>query len=325
MIWVVWRQQRAQLITLLTLLVVAGGAAVVLRTAMVSYIDGHGLQSCLSDGLKMGSSCGSGAQAFATAWFDWMKAGQLLILALPLLIGLFCGAPLFARELEQGTHVLAFTQSVSRIRWMISKFAVGLGPALFVVVALQVLVEWWVSAAGMMGPLASGPFYYTNFSVGSLAPAAYTAFAFAVGMFVGAAFRRTLVGMTVTLGVFVVVRYLVYSFQDFMLPTQRVFSGDPSTLPSAAYGLVHGYGYINAAGAVLTYRQLPTMRCVTDKAVPLFADQAACYRHYGLVNSFYDLIPADTSGTMQLVQAGIYVGITVLLVLATGWAIRRQA
>ncbi|QUQ72389.1 ABC transporter permease [Kutzneria sp. CA-103260] len=326
MIWVVWRQQRAQLITLLALLVVAGGAAVVLRAAMVSYVDGHGLNSCLASGLGTGSTCRGGAQAFASAWFDSMKVGQLLIIALPLVIGLFCGSPLFARELEHGTHVLAFTQSVSRLRWMASKFVVGLGPALIVVVALQLLVEWWVDAAGAMGPMLDGPYYYSNFSTSGLAPAAYTVFAFVVGMFVGAATKRTLVAMTVTLGVFVVLRYFLYSMQRHLLPTQRVFSDDPWRSPDVHPGLIAGEGYVNANGAVLSENQvLNLVRCASSDGTRLFPDETACYRHFGLTKSFVDVIPVDAAGTMHLVEAGIYVGVALVLLLATGWAVRRQA
>ena len=326
MIWVVWRQQRAQLITLLALLLVAGGAVVVLRSAMVSYVDGHGLGSCLADGLKLNSTCKGGAQAFAGAWFDSMKVGQLLIIALPLLVGLFCGAPLFARELEQGTHVLAFTQSVSRLRWMASKFVVGLAPALVVVVVLQLLVEWWVGAAGAMGPLLDGPYYYSNFSTSGLAPAAYAVFAFTVGMFVGAASRRTLVAMTVTLGAFVVVRYALYTVQRHLLPAQRLFSDDPWQSPDFRPGLYVDFGYINANGAELSDQQASNLlHCASSNGTPLFPDQTTCYRHFGLTKSFVDAIPADAAGTMHLLEGGIYVGAALVLLLATGWAVRRQA
>ena len=39
-------------------------------------------------------------------------------MAVPLLFGLFWGAPLLAREFEAGTHSLAWTQGVTRRRWL---------------------------------------------------------------------------------------------------------------------------------------------------------------------------------------------------------------
>ena len=50
-----------------------------------------------------------------------------LVLVVPVLIGMFWGAPLIARELETGTFRLAWTQSVSRVRWLLVKLGlVGL-------------------------------------------------------------------------------------------------------------------------------------------------------------------------------------------------------
>ena len=43
------------------------------------------------------------------------------MLALPAIVGVFWGAPLVARELEAGTHRLAWTQSISRTRWLATK------------------------------------------------------------------------------------------------------------------------------------------------------------------------------------------------------------
>ncbi len=46
-----------------------------------------------------------------------------LVLIVPALVGVFFGAPLVARELEAGTYRLAWTQSVTRVRWLAVKLA----------------------------------------------------------------------------------------------------------------------------------------------------------------------------------------------------------
>jgi len=54
----------------------------------------------------------------------------VLVLVTPALIGMFWGAPLVAREFEEGTYRLAWTQSVTRTRWLVVKLAVvGLATA----------------------------------------------------------------------------------------------------------------------------------------------------------------------------------------------------
>lgn len=325
MIRVVWRQQRAQLITMLAVFVVGAAALLAVRASMVSYLDGHALGNCVAIGIRADGGCGNDVvQSFQDIWFDRMKVGQLFVLALPVLVGLFDGAPLFARELEQGTHVLAFTQSVSRIRWMSSKIAVAAAPALVVVVALQLLVEWWVGAAGKIGPLASGPYFYATFGTSGLAPVAYTLFAFSLGMFVGAASRRTLVAMTVTLAVTVVLRYALSSLQKFLVPAQRIVSDDPSVSKVEPGSLTVFGGYLDANGNVVPNANSAVMNCGSKGDAPV-TDTATCYRDHGLVKWFADVVPAEAAGTVHLVEAAIYLGLAVVLVLATGWAVRRQA
>ena len=61
---------------------------------------------------------------FTNQYSSMMFIGILLLL-LPLLIGLFWGAPLVSREVEHGTHRLVWTQGVSRRRWAAVKFGTG--------------------------------------------------------------------------------------------------------------------------------------------------------------------------------------------------------
>jgi len=326
MTWAVWRQQRAQLITLLAVLVAGAASILLLRSSMTSYLDTHGLVSCIASGVQPGSTCGQAAQEFQAVWFDRMKIGQLLVLALPALIGLFCGAPLFARELEQGTHVLAFTQSVSRTRWMATKFAVAAAPALVVLVALQLLVTGWLNAAGELGPLATGPFAYSTFGASGIAPVSYALFTFALGMLVGALSGRTLAAMAVTLTVFVVVRFVLSGLQQFLLPANRVVSDDPSQ-PSITdqNALVVRSGFLDARGTPLPDdAQVRVGQCGARGDTAATADLATCYREQGLVKSFADIIPSSDVGTMHLIEASIFGGLAVIFLLATGWALRRQ-
>src|ERR1035437_8616701 len=53
--------------------------------------------------------------------FTWLG---FLVIVIPGIIGVFWGAPLVARELEAGTFRLAWTQSVTRTRWLVIKLAV---------------------------------------------------------------------------------------------------------------------------------------------------------------------------------------------------------
>src|SRR4051794_38208070 len=107
MTWVVWRQHRTQLIAGLAVLVAMGAFVAWTRHSMTSYADSSGLSACLaSDG-----DCSDLAQAFNDKFRTTLNyVGYFNFL--PLLVGLFWGAPLLAREFETGTYRLAWTQSV---------------------------------------------------------------------------------------------------------------------------------------------------------------------------------------------------------------------
>lgn len=47
-----------------------------------------------------------------------MHLEPLAIFFLPLILGMFWGAPLLAKEYTEGTNALAWTQSVSRRKWL---------------------------------------------------------------------------------------------------------------------------------------------------------------------------------------------------------------
>ena len=116
MIWLTWRQFRAQAVGVSALLAVLTATLVIAGRPRI----GAGLDPTGTDtGLYFG--------------------GIVVVYVLPAIIGLFWGAPLVARELEAGTHRLVWNQSVTRTRWLGTKLAVvGLAS---------------VAAAGLLGDL----------------------------------------------------------------------------------------------------------------------------------------------------------------------------
>ena len=66
-----------------------------------------------------------------------------LLVGVPALVGAFWGAPLIAREFENGTHRLVWTQSVSRTRWLAAKLIVVGAASVIATGLLSLLVTWW--------------------------------------------------------------------------------------------------------------------------------------------------------------------------------------
>ena len=322
MTWIVWRQQRPVFITLAAGLVVAVAAVLLWRAGMVADLSARNLLDCVDKGLE---ACrGRAANEFQSAWYDKMHIAQGAVIAAPALMGVFVGAPLFAREFEQGTHALAFTQSVSRTRWMATKFVVAALPALLFVVVFQVAVHSWLDAAGGLGPLATGPYYFTTFDAQSVSPIAYALFAYTIGVFTGALFKRTLVAMTLTLGVFVAVRTALTGLREHLITPVRLTSDDPTRSLVLGNGpLVVNGGYLDSSGAVVA-DPAPLMNCAARGDEPVQTDLLGCYRKNGLAQAYADIVPADQATTLHLLEASIFAGLAVLFVLGSVWAVRRQ-
>jgi ABC-type transport system involved in multi-copper enzyme maturation permease subunit len=140
-------------------------------------------------------------------------AGLAATVLAPALIGLFWGAPMIARELENGTHRMVWTQSVSRTRWLASKLGLTALVALAATGVLTLAVTWWSipfdgaqgSTRGAM-PTRLNPVVFMGRGV---APLGYALFALVVGALLGAVLRRTLTAMAVTLVVLVGVQIAV--------------------------------------------------------------------------------------------------------------------
>ena len=131
----------------------------------------------------------------------------------PALIGAFWGAPLVARELESGTYRVAWTQSVTRTRWLATKLGITALATAVAVGALSLAVTWWAkpldgSRSDRHGNL---PDRMTpiSFAMRGVVPVGYAVFALVLGVAVGLVLRRTLPAMAITLAVYVAVQVVV--------------------------------------------------------------------------------------------------------------------
>lgn len=324
MIWVAWRQHRAQLITLAAVLLLGSATVLLLHSSMTGRIEELGLQACLSV-YERTPDCATGRTEFQKEWFDLIKFGQAAVFALPVLLGAFFAAPLFAREIEHGTHVLAFTQSVSRFRWMITKVAVLLLPSAVVVVVIQLLVDRWVSAAGMLGPERTSPFHWLNLDTTGPMPLAHLLFAFALGALLGAVMRRSLMALSTTLGALIVLRTAVTNLAPNFLPVQHLTNADPMSDPVPGdFGImVLDRGYLGKEGQLLR----PEETDVTSCPIPSdgsAVDFGACYADKGVVGSYADVLFPSVAPGLQLAEFAAFGVVAVLLLVGTAWTLQRQ-
>jgi hypothetical protein len=147
-------------------------------------------------------------------------------LAVPALIGMFWGAPLIAREFETGTFCLAWTQGVTRVRWLAAKFGIVSVAAVAVGELFSLMVAWWSSPI-RKAQMASG--LLSGLSHSGIVPTGYAAFGFALGVTAGFFIRRTLPAMAVTLAVYtaVIIAFPVWVRPHLFPPVQATVAVSP--------------------------------------------------------------------------------------------------
>ena len=73
----------------------------------------------------------------------WRNIVPGLLQVTPVLIGIFTGAPLLARELESGTFRFAWTQGAGRTRWVLVKLVLLAAAVTGAAAAFSLLFSWW--------------------------------------------------------------------------------------------------------------------------------------------------------------------------------------
>lgn len=200
MIWLTWRQFRTQAFTALAFLAVA--AAYFLTTGpQMRHTRAADLSSCAAQ-----NDCFGVLNGLKEQYSGPFQLAEMLVMAAPGLIGIFWGAPLIAGELERGTHLMTWNQSVTRTRWLLVKLAFVALAAVATAAVLSLLLTWW---AGPLDTVAGSRFATLAFNARDVTPLGYAAFAFALGATLGLLMRRTLPAVAATLAVFVVVQVVV--------------------------------------------------------------------------------------------------------------------
>ena len=169
----------------------------------------------------------------------------------PLLLGLFWGAPLLAREFEDGTNGLAWTQGITRRRWLQSNLTWAIVAAAVWGAAVTAVVTWWSLGEVSLGRSRLGP---GPFDIQGIVPVAYSVFAVVLGITVGSMFRRVLPAMATTLAAFVAARVVIAVLvrPNFMSPVSRVVTLAQG-LPAGAW-LLSNPTDVGSNGTLLTYQ-----------------------------------------------------------------------
>jgi hypothetical protein len=245
-----------------------------------------------------------------------------LTMIVPLLFGLFWGAPLLSKEFEDGTHNLAWTQGVSRRHWLRVNIGWSLVAAALWGAALATLVSYWRFPENALNSR------FQAFDIQGVVPVAYALFAVALGIAVGSVLRRVLPSLAVTLAVFVALRALigVYLRPHLEAPITKLFPPvGPSSTPPGAWVLstsfVNGRG--QDLGAGFPIYELPA--ACRNALLKGSGVNGRCLTSHG----FHQLVtyqPGSRFWAFQGIEACIFVILATGLVgFAMWWVLRRDA
>ena len=203
MVWVTWRQHRA---TMISMPAVLGALALfLLFTGLKVHHDYAVLTTCHPKG---SAACEALNRTFNGT--DWTLGNILSVLMqlLPVLLGMFAGVPLLARELEAGTFRYAWTQGVGRVRLTVAKLVMLAVVVTVLAWAFSQLFTWFFEPFLLQENM--NVLEATVFDTRGIAFAAWTLAAFSIGAFLGMLLRRVIPAMAVTLGVYLVLAFGIW-------------------------------------------------------------------------------------------------------------------
>jgi hypothetical protein len=314
MIWVTWRQHRIEGFVALGALALLGVFLLFTGLAMAHTAQQSGLTSCLAHASRS-DLCEALQQAFESQYGALSVAFIPFVLALPGLLGALVGGPLVARELEQRTHLLVWTQSITRMRWLTTQLALILGAGLLGASALMAVLIWW-----------SGPFYqlYGRFIAGSFdysGPVwlAEVLLAMALGIFASTLTRRTVLAIFLTIALFLAIRVPVEAVlrPAFETPITVTWSmgqvNPPVTFGVQDWQLARGW--IDAHGNKTSAIRA---RCTEGQTIE------QCLQSNGYRGQFLTYQPANRFWTFQWMETAIYLAFAVPALALTIWLVRRK-
>ncbi len=309
MAWVTWRQHRAAL---------AGVVALLGALALYLWLTGLQIHHAYATACHPASSLACNIN-FAGRYAISVNILRVLLQAMPALIGAFAGAPLLARELETGTFRFAWTQGFGRWRWTLAKLVLLSVVVAAAAAAFSVLFSWYLqpfSAAGY-----SIPFATDVFDLREVAFTGWTLAAFAIGALAGMLIRRTVPAIGATLAVYagLALATALWLRQHYMTPLLTT----KLNLPASAWIINQWYTQdgkfaFPARGSQIV-SALQQYSCNSSQLSP-----PQCLTQHGYT-WWASYQPGSRFWPFQWIEGGWLLALSVLLIAATLWLVRRRA
>jgi hypothetical protein len=314
--WVTWRQHR---VALLGVAVLLGGLGLYL---LIMGLKIHSAYTAVASCHPLGSAaCEVTSRPFSSYYHTAVNMG-LILLMIPVLVGVFVGAPLLARELETGTFRFAWTQGCGRLRWAVAKLALLAIAVTAAAGAFSLLFSWYYQpffAERLDGVLAP-----QLFNLRGVDFAAWTLLAFALGAIAGVLIRRTVPALAASLAVWAGLALATVLFLRKHYQTPLVTKGSPSyTKPP----WVVGQWSTGPNGATVSQQTIRNVighapASVRNSLNPNAATAYLSAHHYTQWSAYQ---PESRFWHFQLIEGGWLLALSLILLAATVWLVRRRA
>jgi ABC-type transport system involved in multi-copper enzyme maturation permease subunit len=312
MAWVTWRQHRAALV----------GVAVFLGAlAVYLWLTGLQIHHSYATACHPASSLACNIN-FTGRYAVTVNVVRVLLQAAPALIGAFAGAPVLARELETGTFRYAWTQGIGRRRWTLGKLVPLMVTVAAAAGAFSALFSWYLrpfSAAGYAIPFATDVF-----DLREVAFAAWTLAAFAIGALAGMLIRRAVPAIAATLAAYagLALATALYLRQHYMTPVTT----SKLNLPGSAW--IVSQWYTKGGKFAFPARGSQIVSAVSRLCPPRIGNSgispAQCLTQHGYTQ-WASYQPGSRFWPFQWIEGGWLLALSVLLIAATVWLVRRRA
>ena len=315
MTWLSWRQQRIETLITAALLVALAAAFVPAGIHVADLFSQQHIGSCVG---RSTPACRFAVGNFANeaGFVRSLLVGGWLNL-IPGLIGVALAAPLLY-DLENGTIRLAWTQSVTRRRWIATKGSVAVGTVLTAGAAFSLLFTWY------QRPFDRIWGHWDEFGFEGIVPVGYVLFALGLALAVGVLLRRGAAALVVAFGAYVAARLFVQSWlrQRFVAPLSATW-GLHGSGPNLNHAWVITEGPSDRAGRLFRGGSVVFQECArTGRNGAKSLDPACMTRHgAGFTHVLYQ--PASRFWEFQGIETALFGGVALLLIAFAAWRVLR--